>query len=288
MKNKAEETVIAVERAIQELRAGRPVWLEIPGHGPLLFKASELVDEKGPQVLQEQAVKLLKLAQLLPQAEAAQEDGPWLRITAEQVDAYQLAQVQTLMEVAESNLPLKVTENARVKVFRPRNGMIEHLAILIGEPEKMEAPLVRVHSSCLTGDLLGSLRCDCGDQLQLALEMIAAEGNGVLCYLNQEGRGIGIGNKIRAYHLQEQGQDTLEANESLGFAADERDFSMAVAMLKKLGLHKVRLLTNNPRKVGQLSQYGMEVTDRVPLKAVPHVHNQGYLETKSKRLGHYF
>lgn len=272
--------MIAVERAIQELRAGRPVWVE----DALIMAAEEAAADNVPAA----AVQLLKLAQLLPLAELSSAEGDWLKVTAEQIDRYQDSLAETLVEVSAANLPLKYAENVRVKVFRPRYGMVEHLAVIFGEPEKVEAPLVRVHSSCLTGDLLGSLRCDCGDQLHLALEALAQEGTGVLCYLNQEGRGIGLGNKIRAYALQEAGQDTLQANESLGFEADERHFAVAAAMLKQLGIHRVKLLTNNPKKLEDIAHFGIEVRERTALMAEPHAHNRGYLDTKAKRLRHLF
>lgn len=280
IQNPAEKTVIAVERAISELRAGRPVWVD----DVLIMEAEEAAVSEVPAA----ATQLLKLAQLLPLAKKVTLEGEWLKVSAAQIESYQNALAEVLEEVSAAHLPLKYSENATIKVFRPRYGMVEHVAVIFGDPHKVEAPLVRVHSSCLTGDLLGSLRCDCGDQLHLALEAIAKEGVGVLCYLNQEGRGIGLGNKIRAYALQETGQDTLQANESLGFHGDERDFAVAAAMLKKLGISQIKLLTNNPKKLEDLPQYGVEVRERVALKATPHAHNQGYLDTKTKRFGHLF
>lgn len=280
IQNPAEKTVIAIERAIGELRAGRPVWVD----GKLIMAA----EEGAVSEVSAAAIQLLKFAQLLPLATEVSIEGDWLKVTAEQIRHYQNALAETLIEVSSAHLPLKYSENARITVFRPRYGTVEHLAVIFGEPSTVEAPLVRVHSSCLTGDLLGSLRCDCGDQLHLALEAMAAEGTGILCYLNQEGRGIGLGNKIRAYALQEAGQDTLQANESLGFEADERHFAVAAAMLKHLGISQVKLLTNNPKKLEDLPQYGVEVRERIPLKAKPHAHNQGYLDTKAKRFGHLF
>lgn len=278
MQNPAEKTVIAVERAIAELRAGRPVWVD-----DALIAAAE---DGTTSEVSASAIQLLKLAQLLPLAKKVTLEGEWLKVSATQIESYQNALAEVLEEVSSAHLPLKYSETAKVKVFRPRYGMVEHLAVIFGEPEKVEAPLVRVHSSCLTGDLLGSLRCDCGDQLHLALEAIAKEGVGVLCYLNQEGRGIGLGNKIRAYALQEAGQDTLQANESLGFHGDERHFAVAAAMLKQLEIAQVKLLTNNPKKLEDLAQYGIAVRERIPLKATPHAHNQGYLDTKTKKFGH--
>ena len=160
------------------------------------------------------------------------------------------------------------------------------LAVLKGEVEGADDVLVRMHSECLTGDVFGSLRCDCGEQLELALHRIAAEGRGAVIYLRQEGRGIGLGNKIRAYALQDGGQDTVQANESLGFKPDLRDYGIGAQILLDLGLHRIRLLTNNPRKVVGLDGYDLEIVGREPLRVEPGDHNRDYLETKRTRLGH--
>lgn len=162
----------------------------------------------------------------------------------------------------------------------------EHVALTYGDPAQSEAALMRVHSECLTGDALFSLRCDCGFQLQQALKNIVEEKHGVLLYLRQEGRGIGLLNKIKAYHLQDGGSDTVEANEQLGFEADLRNYSMCQDMLEHLGINKVRLMTNNPRKVAALESYGINVTERVPLHVGKNRHNEGYLKTKVGKLGH--
>lgn len=162
----------------------------------------------------------------------------------------------------------------------------EHIALTLGELTGDEPVLARIHSECLTGDALFSLRCDCGFQLQEALQRIAAEGRGALFYLRQEGRGIGLLNKIRAYHLQDAGADTVEANEQLGFAADLRDYSMLPAMLEHLGVRAVRLMTNNPRKVDAITHYGLQVAERIPLTTGLNPHNAGYLDTKASKLGH--
>lgn len=162
----------------------------------------------------------------------------------------------------------------------------EHVALVFGEPTGDVPVLARVHSECLTGDALFSLRCDCGFQLQEALKRIAEAGEGVLLYLRQEGRGIGLLNKIRAYHLQDGGADTVEANEQLGFEADMRDYSMCQPMLGHIGIRQVRLMTNNPRKVKALEKYGVSVSERVPLQVGKNRHNEGYLATKMGKLGH--
>jgi GTP cyclohydrolase II len=170
--------------------------------------------------------------------------------------------------------------------FEDESSGKEHVALVYGDVAGGSAVLARVHSECLTGDALFSLRCDCGFQLQEALKRISEEGTGVLLYLRQEGRGIGLLNKIRAYHLQDGGADTVEANERLGFAADMRDYSMCLPMLEHLGVEQVRLMTNNPRKVKALEQYGVPVSERVPLQVGKNRHNEQYLATKMGKLGH--
>jgi len=164
----------------------------------------------------------------------------------------------------------------------------EHLVLTLGDPASADAALARVHSECLTGDALFSLRCDCGVQLQAALRAIAHEGCGALFYLRQEGRGIGLLNKIKAYHLQDEGADTVEANEQLGFGADMRDYSILRPMFEHLGISRVRLMTNNPRKVAALEEQGIAVVERVPLQCDANPHNEQYLKTKGAKLGHMF
>ena len=194
------------------------------------------------------------------------------------------AAVPTLERIASAQLP--TTEATfTMTVFRAADGK-EHMAMALGELQGEVAPLVRIHSECLTGDALGSLRCDCGPQLQEAMHRIAVEGRGVILYLRQEGRGIGLGNKIRAYALQDQGVDTVDANHQLGFPDDARDYRLAVTLLRELGVCRLRLLTNNPRKVASLSADGIEVVDRVPLEVGENPHNASYLATKRARLGH--
>ena len=164
----------------------------------------------------------------------------------------------------------------------------EHIAISMGDCSSDQPLLIRIHSECLTGDALGSLRCDCGEQLQQAMERIAKEGRGAILYLRQEGRGIGLVNKIRAYNLQDQGADTVEANEQLGFGADMRDYSICASMLEHLGATEVKLMTNNPRKVNALKELGIQVVDRMPLQTESNPHNAQYLSTKAGKLGHLF
>jgi GTP cyclohydrolase II len=207
------------------------------------------------------------------------------------VRAEDIAQVESsgqarLSIVARAQLPLAGAERTRVLAFRPEGGGREHLALIIGEPEPPGPVLVRLHSECLTGDLLGSLKCDCGDQLRGAITAIGAHGSGILLYLAQEGRGIGLINKLKAYELQDQGFDTIDANQRLGFEADERRFALAADILGYLGYSSVRLLTNNPDKVGSLQQHGITVVERVAHQFPTNPHNAGYLATKKARAGH--
>ncbi len=198
----------------------------------------------------------------------------------------ELADSSPLDEVTAARLPLAVSEAGRLHIFRPKDGGEEHIAVEIGRPDRAEAVLARLHSACFTGDLLGSLKCDCGPQLRAALSQIGEEGNGVLLYLNQEGRGIGLANKMRAYSLQDQGFDTVEANHRLGFEDDERDFRLGAEILASLGFSSVRLMTNNPKKIAMMSAAGIEVVERVPLQVGRNAHNEDYLDTKAKKSGH--
>jgi len=244
------------------------------------------------------ALALAKQASLLPAMLVAKlghtEARDWaaqehvLSLSLEDIATYKHALSASLTQVSAAQVPLKLAEDARVLAFRPRYGTVEHLAICIGQPEQQPTPLVRVHSSCVTGDILGSLRCDCGEQLHEALARIAAEGHGVLLYMSQEGRGIGIANKLRAYRLQDEGMDTLDANEEIGFAADERQFDAAAEMLRQLGILRLRLLSNNPDKRLQLEQCNLTVTERVSLSLPANAHNHRYLKTKETRSGHVF
>ncbi|MEO1919150.1 MAG: GTP cyclohydrolase II, partial [Paracoccaceae bacterium] len=179
-----------------------------------------------------------------------------------------------------------VSKQGRVRVFRPRDGGEEHYAIEIGNPSRAEPVLSRLHSACFTGDLIGSLKCDCGPQLRTALAQIGNQGAGVLLYMNQEGRGIGLANKMRAYALQDQGFDTVEANHRLGFEDDERDFRLGAEILKLMGFKAVRLMTNNPAKVAKMEASGVKVVEGVPLKAGEKPHKHDYLATKAKKSGH--
>ena len=188
--------------------------------------------------------------------------------------------------VATSLLPTKHGE-FRIHVYQPVGETVEHVAIVKGELKGQEKVLVRVHSECLTGDVLGSLRCDCGEQLDAALAKISEEGLGVVVYLRgHEGRGIGLANKIRAYQLQDQGQDTVEANLALGLPVDTRDYQVAAQILDDLGVKTIRLMTNNPKKMKKLADYGMHIVERIPVLTAHTPHNIGYLRTKQEKLGH--
>ena len=242
------------------------------------------------------ALVLIKLARLLPAAVIAEADiAPlsaadrleMMRVTEDQALTHASRAASQLSRIAEAAVPLEDAADARVVAFRAPDGGVEHLAIVIGEPDLSEAPLVRVHSECFTGDLLGSLRCDCGPQLREAIRRMSAEGAGVVLYLAQEGRGIGLVNKLRAYALQDRGLDTLDANRALGWAADERNFLAAAIMLDALGVHRIRLLTNNPDKVAALTECGIDVAGREPHALPPNGVNDAYLATKAKRFGHF-
>jgi GTP cyclohydrolase II len=231
------------------------------------------------------ALALAVLARLLPAVIVAPAPGRTGLPERDVLDHAALS-AAALERISEARVPLEDVADARIVAFRSPGSGAEQYAVLIGRPEDVSAPLVRVHSECFTGDLLGSLRCDCGAQLRGAIRRIAAEGAGAILYLAQEGRGIGLPNKLRAYTLQDRGLDTLDANLALGFRADERDFLSAAAMLRQLGLTRIRLLTNNPDKLASLAAHGIEVVGRASLLFAANGVNDRYLQTKSLRFGH--
>jgi 3,4-dihydroxy 2-butanone 4-phosphate synthase/GTP cyclohydrolase II len=200
---------------------------------------------------------------------------------------YRLKKDSLIDEVVRVDMPTRYG-NFKLVAFREKNSSNEHLALLKGEWEKDDPLMVRVHSSCFTGDILGSLRCDCGEQLHKAMQMVEAEGRGAILYMNQEGRGIGLLNKLKAYQLQEQGMDTVEANLHLGFQMDQRDYGIGAQMLRHLGITKLRLITNNPKKRVGLIGYGLEIVENIPIRVKANPHNEKYLQTKRDKLGHEF
>ena len=274
----AKDATVAELRAIADPTAD----LSAPMKGPF-----DAVREKLPGGFAA-AIKLAKLAGLLPAVavmKIAKVDKSILAIAAKDIRDYEDEAAKTLAIVTRARVPLEGAEKTELIAFRSADGGPEHYAILINAPSSSEPVLTRLHSECFTGDLLGSLKCDCGAQLRGAIEAISKAGGGVLLYLAQEGRGIGLINKLRAYRLQDQGFDTLEANQRLGFENDERLYGIAAKMLSLLNYKFVRLMTNNPDKVDGLDAYGVSVVERVPHAFAANPHNQNYLETKA-RAGH--
>ena len=249
----------------------------------------------------EKAIQLVKYARLLPSivfsrlplAEVDQlynfkRDNGLLLVETASIDTFANIRAQRLVKATSAKVPLADAKNANLIAFRPVDGGDEHLAITIGNIDISKPVLVRLHSQCLTGDLLGSLRCDCGDQLRGAIQALETFGGGVLIYLAQEGRDIGLINKLRAYNIQDLGADTVDANKHIGFEADERIYAPAAEILKQLGIRSVRLLTNNPDKLTQLSSEGVKVVERVAHIFPSNPHNEDYLKTKALKTGHLF
>lgn len=240
----------------------------------------------------EGAVMLAKLAQRLPALliadghAAAASDLSLVTVDADAVAGFRAASIAALTLAAEATIPLAGDISARFVIFRDHTGGTP-TAIVVGRPNFAEPVAVRLHSSCLTGDVFGSRRCDCGDQLRLALTQLSQHGGGVVLYLEQEGRGLGLANKIRTYRLQDAGLDTVDANTVLGFDDDERDYGVAVRMLQMIGCTRVRLLTNNPSKLDGLAEAGIDVSGRVPLQGPINPDNRRYLTAKARRAGHH-
>jgi 3,4-dihydroxy 2-butanone 4-phosphate synthase/GTP cyclohydrolase II len=280
----------------------RPADLARPGHiFPLKSRSKGVLRRTGHT---EATVDLTRMAGLRPGGalvEIMNEDGSMARlpqlleiagkfnlklITIKDLIAYRLKSESIVIKGVEVSLPTQYG-NFRLIPFIQESSGLEHVALVKGSWTREEAVLTRVHSSCMTGDVFGSYRCDCGPQLHKAMQMIEAEGRGVIIYLNQEGRGIGLFNKIRAYKLQEQGKDTVQANLDLGFSADERDYGIGANILVELGLGKLRLITNNPVKRAGLEGYGLTIVENVPLVIEPNKYNAFYLKTKQDRMGHF-
>lgn len=272
-----------------------------PGHiNPLYAQDKGVLRRVGHT---EAAIDLARLAGLQPASaliEILNEDGTMARmpqleevaqrfglriIAIKDLISYRLQRESLVEKGVEADMP---TEHGHFRIipFRQKTNGLEHVALFKGEWEKDEPVLVRMHSSCMTGDIFGSRRCDCGEQLHKAMELIEREGKGVVVYLNQEGRGIGLMNKIAAYKLQEQGDDTVDANIHLGFQPDERDYGVGAQILRSLGVSKIRLITNNPVKRVGLEGYGLEIVENVPIVIEPNDYNRRYLETKKNRMGH--
>lgn len=281
--------------------ARRPVDFGRPGHiNPLYAQDKGVLKRAGHT---EAAVDLARLAGLQPAAaliEILNEDGTMARmpqlkqvaqehglkiISIRDLIAYRLRKESLVERGVEAELPTEFG-NFRIIPFRQKSNGLEHVALIKGTWKADEPVLVRMHSSCMTGDIFGSKRCDCGEQLHRAMQMIDQDGKGVVVYLNQEGRGIGLMNKIAAYKLQEQGDDTVDANIHLGFQPDEREYGVGAQILSELGVGKIRLITNNPVKRVGLESYGLEIVENVPIVVAPNPYNKRYLETKRIRMGH--
>lgn len=299
--------VSAADRASTILTAvnpkTKPEDLMRPGHVfPLRARAGGVLERAGKT---EAAVDLARLAGRMPagvmceilnsngnlaqetELQAFAERFQLKMVTIKELIHYRMQREFLVRIVAETRLPLRFGD-FRALVFEHEITKDQHIALVKGTIDPERALLVRVHSSCLTGDVFGSFRCDCGEQLKKALRLIAEEGAGVLLYLNQEGRGIGLANKIRAYALQDAGRDTVQANEDLGFQADLRDYGTGAQILVRLGVKRMRLMTNNPRKIVAMEGFGLDIVERVPLQVRPGKYNARYLQTKHEKLGHFF
>jgi 3,4-dihydroxy 2-butanone 4-phosphate synthase / GTP cyclohydrolase II len=281
----------------------KPEDLGRPGHiFPLRAKNGGVLRRAGHT---EATIDLVRLAGFTPPyggvlVEIMNEDGSMARleelktiarkfdlklISIKDLIEYRLKTDSLIEEIVRVDMPTKFG-HFKLIAFREKNTSNEHLALIKGEWKKEETVLVRVHSSCFTGDILGSMRCDCGEQLHKAMQMVEAKGQGVILYMNQEGRGIGLVNKLKAYKLQEHGMDTVEANLHLGFPMDKRDYGVGAQILRYLGISKLCLMSNNPKKRAGLSGYGIEIVETVPIEVIPNPHNEKYLQTKRDKLGH--
>jgi len=281
--------------------ATQPADLGKPGHiFPLRARKGGVLRRAGHT---EATIDLARLAGLEPAGvlvEIMNEDGsmarlPELKEIAKKYDLklisikdlieYRLKTDSLIEEIVRVDMPTQFG-HFKLVAFKEKGSSNEHLALIKGEWKKDEPVLTRVHSSCFTGDILGSMRCDCGEQLHKAMQMVEKEGQGIILYMNQEGRGIGLVNKLKAYKLQEQGMDTVEANLHLGFPMDKRDYGIGAQILRYLGVTKLRLMSNNPRKRAGLLGYGIEIIDTIPIEAIPNPHNEKYLQTKKDKMGH--
>jgi GTP cyclohydrolase II len=249
--------------------------------------ARDAVPTSAGSLMDVAAVELCKIANLLPASVVVEpETEAAVTLDASTIMAFRAAAAGSLERITEAKVPLADAALTRFVAFRSKLGGPQHYAILVGEPESVGSPLCRIHSECFTGDLFGSMRCDCGEQLKGAIQRMDEAGGGILLYMAQEGRGIGLINKLRAYSLQDTGIDTVDANTHLGFEPDERDFLAAATMLQRLGFDAVKLMTNNPDKMDQLRRHGIDVDERVEHSFAANTHNRFYLETKARKSGH--
>jgi len=275
------------EMGLEALRALAGVTGTVP-----VDAAAFAIDQAPPRgPLAAAALQLAKAGRLVPAVVGFETDGSSAAgvLTIELSDVVHQAPRfghHALQLLSRARVPLADALDCEIAVFRDEHSLAEHVAVVIGRPDLHAAVPVRLHSACLTGDLLGSLRCDCGEQLRTAVERIGALGGGVLLYLDQEGRGIGLPNKLRAYVLQDGGLDTVDADQHLGFLADERSYEVAAALLHELGIARIRLLTNNPQKINALREHGIDIVGRLPLVTTSNTHNERYLRAKNERAGH--
>lgn len=274
--------------------------LQLIGDVPIQMDINKLtILPEGENSMAMMVLMLMRSARLMPAAIAAHipdqdqrslnrwaDDRGYIMVAENTIRSFEETSASLLREAARAKLPLKGAENTEIAIFQPKDGGTEHFVLIINNADEHEAPLVRIHSQCITGDILGSLKCDCGDQLQLAIKQMADAGGGLLIYLAQEGRDIGLVNKLRAYALQDTGLDTVDANHAIGFETDHRFYLPAASMLKSLGSSTIKLMTNNPDKISQIEDCGIIVKERIAVQAEANPHNDHYIETKKSRTGH--
>jgi len=264
----------------------------VAGVAPKIVERAALVANSKPPcaALAAAGFQLAKSGRLVPALLGFladdRDDAGLVSIDASDIEQHVRIGRHSAQLVSRARVPLADAVDSEIALFRDEHGLAEHVAVIIGKFDQQAAVPVRLHSACLTGDLLGSLRCDCGEQLRTAVARIAALGGGVLLYLDQEGRGIGLPNKLRAYVLQDEGLDTVDADQHLGFLADERTYEVAAALLEELGIKRITLLTNNPQKINALRDHGIEIVGRQPLVTTSNSHNERYLKAKTERAGH--